>query len=80
MSRFTQSFSHRGLGVFLHRPLKPTISTHDSLVSNYYLLQQTIIRAQVQDSILKKAIGRDWQGKLSPVLYIVALVATLRST
>ena len=29
----------------------------------YYLLQQAIIRAQGQDSILKKAIGRDWKGK-----------------
>src|ERR1700751_5546983 len=37
----------------------------------YLLLQQAIIRAQGQDSILKKAIGRDWKGKLSPVLYIV---------
>jgi uncharacterized membrane protein len=46
----------------------------------YYLLQQAIIRAQGQDSILKKAIGRDWKGKLSPVLYVVAIVATLRSS
>ena len=46
----------------------------------YYLLQQAIIRVQGQDSILKKAIGRDWKGKLSPVLYIVAIVATLRSS
>src|SRR5215472_10078227 len=46
----------------------------------YYLLQQVIIRAQGQNSILKKAIGRDWKGKLSPALYIVAIVATLRST
>jgi uncharacterized membrane protein len=46
----------------------------------YYLLQQAIIRAQGQDSILKRAIGRDWKGKLSPVLYIVAIVATLRSS
>jgi uncharacterized membrane protein len=45
----------------------------------YYLLQQTIIRAQGEDSILKKAIGRDWKGKLSPVLYLVAIAATLRS-
>jgi TMEM175 potassium channel family protein len=44
----------------------------------YYVLQQAIIRAQGPDSILKKAIGRDWKGKLSPVLYIVAIVATLR--
>ena len=45
----------------------------------YYLLQQTIIRAQGKDSLLKKAIGSDWKGKLSPVLYLVAIVATLRS-
>src|SRR5215469_1019766 len=40
----------------------------------YYVLQQTIIRAQGLDSILKKAIGRDWKGKLSPALYIVAIL------
>ena len=45
----------------------------------YYLLQQVIIRAQGQDSLLKKAIGRDWKGKLSPVLYIIAIIVTLRS-
>jgi uncharacterized membrane protein len=44
----------------------------------YYLLQLVIIRAQGQDSILKKAIGRDWKGKLSLALYIVAIIATLR--
>src|SRR6266498_635629 len=43
----------------------------------YYLLQQAIIRSQGPDSILKKAVGRDWKGKLSPVLYIVAIGATL---
>jgi len=43
----------------------------------YYILQQVIIRAQGQDSMLKRAIGRDWKGKLSPVLYIAAIVATL---
>jgi uncharacterized membrane protein len=42
----------------------------------YYLLQQAIIRAQGPGSILKKAVGGDWKGKLSPVLYIVAIVAT----
>ena len=46
----------------------------------YYVLQRTIIRAQGQDSILKKAVGRDWKGKLSPVLYLVAILATSRAT
>jgi uncharacterized membrane protein len=40
----------------------------------YYLLQQTIIRAQGEGSILKKAIGSDWKGKLSPVLYAAAML------
>jgi uncharacterized membrane protein len=44
----------------------------------YFVLQQVIIRVQGQDSILKKAIGRDWKGKLSPALYILAIVASLR--
>jgi uncharacterized membrane protein len=43
----------------------------------YYMLQQAIIRSQGADSILKKAVGRDWKGRLSPVLYVVAIVATL---
>jgi len=45
----------------------------------YYLLERAIIRAQEPDSILKKAIGRDLKGKLSPVVYVVAIVATLVS-
>jgi uncharacterized membrane protein len=45
----------------------------------YYVLQQTIIRAQGEHSILKKAVGWDWKGKLSPALYIVAIVTALRS-
>jgi uncharacterized membrane protein len=45
----------------------------------YYVLELTIIRAQGPDSILKKAVGRDLKGKLSPVLYILAIVGTLVS-
>jgi uncharacterized membrane protein len=46
----------------------------------YYVLQQAIISAQGYDSILKKAVGRDWKGKLSSVLYVVAILATPRAT
>ena len=46
----------------------------------YLVLQQAIIRAQGNDSILKKAVGRDWKGKLSSVLYVVAILATSRAT
>jgi len=46
----------------------------------YLLLQQTIIRAQGRDSILKKAIGHDWKGRLSPVLYVAAILVAFRSS
>ena len=46
----------------------------------YDLLQLVIIRSQGQDSILKEAIGHDWKGKVSPFLYIIAIIAALRST
>jgi len=45
----------------------------------YYVLQLTIIRAQEPDSLLKKAIGKDWKGKLSPVLYLSAIIITIWS-
>src|ERR1700724_1030366 len=36
----------------------------------YYILQTVIIRTQGHDSALRKAIGRDIKGKISPVAYI----------
>src|ERR1041384_7422137 len=45
----------------------------------YYVLERTIIRSQGPESILQKAVGRDWKGKLSPVLYVAAILATLLS-
>ena len=44
----------------------------------YLVLQQTIIRAQGHGSLLKKAVGHDWKGKLSSLLYVLAIVAALR--
>jgi uncharacterized membrane protein len=44
----------------------------------YWSLQQTIIAAQGSESSLKAAIGSDWKGKLSPVLYVLGIVSTLR--
>jgi uncharacterized membrane protein len=41
----------------------------------YWILQQLIIASQGPDSILKKAVGGDWKGKLSPVLYAFAIAA-----
>ena len=39
----------------------------------YWILQQLIVRSQGRDSLLKKAIGSDWKGKLSPIAYLVAI-------
>src|ERR1043166_9715487 len=39
----------------------------------YYILQRTIIAHQGPDSLLAAAIGKDWKGKLSPVLYLAAI-------
>jgi uncharacterized membrane protein len=41
----------------------------------YWVLQQTIIASQGQESVLKAAVGSDWKGKLSPVLYVIAIAA-----
>jgi len=42
----------------------------------YWVLQQVIIAAGGPNSLLKKAVGSDWKGKLSPVLYIIAILTT----
>jgi len=39
----------------------------------YYLLQKAILRREGQDSTLAKALGRDFKGKISPVLYVTAI-------
>ena len=39
----------------------------------YVILQQTIIASQGRDSVLGAAVGPDWKGKLSAVLYIAAI-------
>ena len=46
----------------------------------YFILQQAIIASQGPDSVLRKAIGSDWKGKLSPVLYVAGIVSSLYSS
>jgi uncharacterized membrane protein len=41
----------------------------------YWILQSVIIRSQGPDSALRKAIGRDFKGRISPVGYLVGCVA-----
>jgi TMEM175 potassium channel family protein len=44
--------------------------------SAYLILQKTIIGAQGSESVLKRAVGRDWKGKLSPALCLAAIAAS----
>lgn len=46
----------------------------------YYILQSLIIKNQGQNSLLKKAIGKDLKGKVSPFLYIAAIALAWLNT
>lgn len=43
----------------------------------YWLLQRRIIAADGSASVLRHALGGDWKGKLSPLLYLAGIGATL---
>ena len=42
----------------------------------YYILQITIVSKNKSESLLLKAIGKDYKGKLSLILYIIAIAIT----
>jgi uncharacterized membrane protein len=46
----------------------------------YYLLQQLIIASQGPASLLGKAVGGDWKGKVSPLFYVAAILLAFRWT
>ena len=39
----------------------------------YWFLQRAIVAEQGRDATLARALGADWKGKLSPVLYLAAI-------
>ena len=39
----------------------------------YYLLQQAILHKQGKHSVLAHALGSDFKGKISPLLYLTAI-------
>lgn len=43
------------------------------MVPAYYLLQQSIFRAEGEPSLLREALGADRKGKLSPVTVLVGI-------
>jgi len=42
----------------------------------YYILTQTLLRLHGRNSVLAKALGRDVKGKISPVIYLVAILVS----
>jgi uncharacterized membrane protein len=44
----------------------------------YLILQQTIIASEGDDSVLRRAVRADWKGKLSMLVYLVAMVTAFR--
>jgi uncharacterized membrane protein len=46
----------------------------------YYILQTLILKKHGKDSVLAKAIGNDIKGKISPVLYVLAIVSSFFSS
>jgi uncharacterized membrane protein len=45
----------------------------------YFVLQQLIIRAQGSQSLLQKAVGADFKGRMSPVFYLTAVIVACYS-
>jgi TMEM175 potassium channel family protein len=45
----------------------------------YLILQRTTIGAQGPDSLLHTAVGRDLKGKISPILYVIAIPSAFLS-
>src|SRR4051812_6007330 len=43
----------------------------------YWILQRTIMASGGSGSVLRKAVGSDWKGKLSPLFYMAGIVSTL---
>ena len=46
----------------------------------YYLLQRAIIRRHGSGGVLAQALGTDFKGKISPVLYLTAIAAAFVAT
>ena len=43
----------------------------------YFILQRAIMAAHGRDSVLAAAVGNDLKGKISPVIYVVAILSTM---
>jgi uncharacterized membrane protein len=66
------------MGEHYHDPLPTTIYGVVLLCAAiaYYILLRTIIHHQGPHSPLRAAVGRDFKGTISPILYLVAILST----
>lgn len=46
----------------------------------YYILQTLLVSAQNDNTKLKTAIGKDFKGKISPVIYVIAIILAFMNT
>ena len=44
----------------------------------YWILQHLIIASQGPSSVVKRAVGRDWKGRCSPLFYLAAILLSVR--
>ncbi|UQU62412.1 hypothetical protein COUCH_25680 [Couchioplanes caeruleus] len=44
----------------------------------YFILQKVIIRTEGPGSALRQALGKDFKGKFSPVVYLIGIIAALK--
>jgi TMEM175 potassium channel family protein len=40
----------------------------------YLILQHLLIKSEGADSVVKRAVGSDWKGKFSPLVYVAAII------
>lgn len=45
----------------------------------FWILQQQILKKHGKDSLLAQALGNNFKGKLSPILYLIAIISTCYS-
>jgi uncharacterized membrane protein len=43
----------------------------------FFILERRLIAVQGRDGALAKAVGRDWKGKASPLIYLLGIALTL---
>src|SRR6478735_8265435 len=43
----------------------------------YFILERRLIAVQGKDGALARAVGRDWKGKASPLIYLTGIALTL---